>query len=305
MKRPFTLHIGAILLSLTALGTTPAHAALNVLACTPEWASLTQELAGDKAKVNSATTAMQDPHRIEARPALLAQARRADLLVCTGAELEIGWLPLLQRESGNAKIQAGQPGYFEAAAFVRLIEKPAVLDRALGDIHAAGNPHFVLDPRNLLKVADALTKRLADIDPANAAHYAARHQDFSTRMSAAIARWEKEAAPLRGVPVVVHHKNWSYLAEWLGLKTVADLEPKPGVDPSAAYLGQLLNKLKTQPAKMVLRAAYQSPKASEWISERAGMKAVLLPYTVGGTDKARDLFSLFDDTLARLKAGAQ
>ncbi|MDP1606694.1 MAG: zinc ABC transporter substrate-binding protein [Rhodocyclaceae bacterium] len=295
----------AVLLSLGALIAAPAHAALNVLACEPEWAALTQELTGGKANVTSATTAMQDPHRIEARPALLAQARRADLVVCSGADLEIGWLPLLQRESGNAKIQPGQPGYFEAAAFVRLIEKPAVLDRALGDIHAAGNPHFFLDPRNLLKVSDALAKRLADIDPPNAAHYVARHKDFSARMQAAIARWEKEAAPLTGVPVVVQHKNWSYLADWLGLKVVADLEPKPGVDPSAAYLGQLLDKLKTQPAKMVLRAAYQSPKASEWIAERAGMKAVMLPYTVGGSGKAQDLFSLFDDTLARLKEAAR
>lgn len=295
----------AVLLSLGALLAAPAHASLNVLACTPEWAALTQELAGDKAKVTSATTAMQDPHRIEARPALLAQARRADLVVCTGADLEIGWLPLLQRESGNAKIQAGQPGYFEAAAFVRLIEKPAVLDRALGDIHAAGNPHFHTDPRNLLRVSDALAKRLADIDPANAAHYAARHKDFTARMNTAIARWEKEAAPLRGVPVVVQHKNWSYLAYWLGLKMVADLEPKPGVDPSAAHLGRLVTQLKAQPAKMVLRAAYQSPRASEWVAQRTGMKAVELPYTVGGSEQAKDLFSLFDDTLARLLAAAR
>lgn len=300
MKRLF-----AMLLSLAALATTPAQAALNVLACEPEWASLTQEIAGERAKVSSATSAMQDPHRIEARPALLAQARRADLLVCTGAELEIGWLPLLRRESGNARIQPGQPGYFEAAAFVRLLEKPATLDRAMGDVHAAGNPHLHLDPRNLMKVAEALAKRLADIDPANAAHYAARHKAFAARMQAAIARWEKEAANLRGMPIVVHHKNWSYLAEWLGLNVVADLEPKPGIDPSASYLGQLLGKLKAQPARMVLRAAYQSPKASEWIAERTGMKAVVLPFTVGGSDKAKDLFSLFDDTLARLTEAAR
>ena len=295
MKRLF-----AILLSLSALSTTPAQAVLNVLACEPEWAALTQELTGDKAKVTSATTAMQDPHHIEARPALIAQARRADMLVCTGAELEIGWLPLLQRESGNAHIQSGQPGYFEAASAVRLLEKPAVLDRAMGDIHAAGNPHLHLDPRNIMKVAEVLAKRFADIDPANAAYYAARHKAFAARMQAAIARWEKEGAGLHGMPIVVHHKNWLYLAEWLGLKIVADLEPKPGIDPSATYLGQLLDKLKAQPAKMVLRAAYQSPKASEWIAERAGVKAVELPYTVGGSDKAKDLFSLFDDTLARL-----
>lgn len=300
MKRLF-----AILLSLTALSTTPAQAVLNVLACEPEWASLTHEIAGDRAKVTSATSAMQDPHHIEARPALIAQARRADLVVCTGAELEIGWLPLLQRESGNAHIQSGQPGYFEAASAVRLLEKPAVLDRAMGDVHAAGNPHLHLDPHNIMKVAEALAKRFADIDPANAAHYAARHKAFAARMETAIARWEKAGANLRGTPIVVHHKNWLYLAEWLGLKIVADLEPKPGIDPSATYLGQLLDKLKAQPAKMVLRAAYQSPKASEWIEERAGVKAVELPYTVGGSDKAKDLFSLFDDTMARLQEAAR
>ena len=279
----------------------PAHAVLNVLACEPEWAALTNEIAGDSARTFSATTAMQDPHRIEARPALIAQARRADLLVCTGAELEIGWLPLLQREAGNARIQSGRPGYFEAASFVRLIDKPATLDRAMGDVHAGGNPHIHLDPRNLLVVADALAKRLAEIDPANAARYVEGHARFAARLQAAIARWEQEASSLRGVPVVVHHKSLSYLCGWLGLQVVADLEPKPGIEPSAAYLGQLLNQLRATPAAAVLRASYQSPRASEWVAGQAGMKAVVLPYTVGGSDRARDLFSLFDDTLAKLK----
>ncbi len=295
----------AIVLSLTALAAAPAWAALNVLACEPEWTSLVREIAAERAKVTSATTALQDPHHIEARPALVAQARRADLLVCTGAELEIGWLPLLQRESGNAAIQTGQKGHLDAAQFVRLIERPAILDRAMGDVHAAGNPHLHLDPRNLLRVADALARRLAELDPAGAAHYEARRADFAARMQAAIARWEMEAAPLKGLPVVVHHKNWSYLADWLGLKVVADLEPKPGIDPSAAYLGQLLEKLKAQPARVVLRASYQSPKASEWIAGQAGMRAVALPFTVGGSGRASDLFSLFDDTLARLLEAAR
>jgi zinc/manganese transport system substrate-binding protein len=287
------------------LAAAPAHAALNVLACEPEWAALVQELAGDRAKVASATTARQDPHRIEARPALLAQARRADLLVCTGAELEIGWLPLLQRESGNAAIQAGQPGYFEAARAVDLLEKLALVDRSMGDVHASGNPHIHLDPRNLLRVAQALSARLAAVDPANAAHYAARHRAFAARMQAAIARWEQEAAALRGMPVVAHHKNWSYLAGWLQLKVVADLEPKPGIEPSAVHLAQLLDKLKSQPARMILRTPYQAPRASEWLAGRAGIPAVVLPFTVGGSDKATDLFSLFDETLERLRQGAR
>ena len=276
-------------------------AALNVLACEPEWAALTQELAGDLARVSSATTARQDPHHIEARPSLIARARNADLLVCTGAELEIGWLPLLQRESGNARIQSGRSGYFEAAAFVRLLEKSGVADRAQGDVHPGGNPHLQADPRNLMKVANALALRLAELDPSNAVAYAARNQDFQKRMSAAIARWEKEAVGLRGVPVVVHHKSWSYLADWLGLKVVADLEPKPGIEPSVSSLAGLLEQLKRQPAKLILRTGYQSSKPSEWLAERAGITAVELPYTVGGSAAAKDLFGVLDDTIARLK----
>jgi zinc/manganese transport system substrate-binding protein len=280
----------------------PAHAALVVLTCEPEWAALVEELAGDRARIHAATTAMQDPHRIEARPALIAQARRADLLVCTGAELEVGWLPLLQRESGNARIQAGRPGYFEASAYVPLLEKPADIDRSAGDVHAAGNPHIHLNPHNLLTVAEALAARLQEVDAANGQHYADRHARFKARLTAAIAEWEEAAKELRGMAVVVHHRHLSYLCDWLGLQVVADLEPKPGVDPSAAHLGRLLTRLEARPAAMVLRVAYQSARPSEWIATRARVSAVVLPYTVGGTQQASDLFTLFDDTLARLKA---
>jgi zinc/manganese transport system substrate-binding protein len=280
----------------------PAQAALTVLACEPEWAALTEELAGDLARVSSATTARQDPHRIEARPSLIARARNADLLVCSGAELEIGWLPLLLRESGNARIQPGQPGYFEATEFVELIEQLEHVDRSMGDVHAAGNPHIVTDPRNLLPVATALAERLAQIDPANADAYAKRHQDFDQRLRAAIARWQQAAEGLRGVPVLVHHANWSYLARWLGLEVVGDLEPKPGVEPSVAQLGRLLETLRERPARMTLRSAYHAPRASEWLAARTGIPAVELPYTVGGSERATDLFSLYEETIERMKA---
>ncbi len=294
----------AFILAASVLAAPAARAALDVLACEPEWMALTQELAGDLAEVSAATTALQDPHRIQARPSLLAKARRADLLVCTGAELESGWLPLLHREAGNGNIQPGRPGYFEAARFVRLIDRPAALDRAMGDIHAAGNPHLHLDPRNIARVADGLTKRLGELDPANAARYAERNADFQSRWSAAIARWEQQATGLRGVPVVAHHKNLGYLADWLGLQVVGELEPKPGMEPTASHLAELLETLRATPARMVLRAAYESPKASEWLASRANIPAVELPYTVGGSAGAGDLFGLFDDTLNRLKPAA-
>ncbi|MGD9983978.1 MAG: metal ABC transporter substrate-binding protein [Porticoccaceae bacterium] len=281
-----------------------ARAALNVLTCEPEWAALTQELGGDLVEVSSATTALQDPHHIEARPSLLARARRADLLICTGAELETGWLPLLQREAGNARIQPGQPGYFEAARLARIIERPTALDRAQGDVHASGNPHLHLDPRNIARVADGLAKRLTDLDPAHAARYADRNADFQRRWTAAMARWETQAAGLKGASMVTHHRNLSYLADWLGLQVIGELEPKPGMEPTAGHLAELLETLKATPARMVLRAAYESPKASEWLASRANIPAVELPYTVGGSPGAQDLFGLFDDTLTRLLQAA-
>jgi len=291
-----------LLIALLFLSTT-SHAALNVFACEPEWAALTQLLAGDKANIYTATGALQDPHRVEARPSLIAKARRANLLVCTGAELETGWLPVILRESGNSAIQPGSPGAFEAARFVTMLEVPTRLDRSDGDVHAQGNPHIQTDARNFLAVADALSKRLTQLDPANAAYYQQQLATFNGQWRAAIARWEKQAAPLKGVSIVAQHRGFPYLNNWLGLKQVAELEPKPGMEPSAAYLGQVLGQLQQHPAKMVLRAAYQDGRPSDWIAERAHIKAVALPYTVGGTAQAIDLFGLFDDTLTRLLAG--
>ncbi len=283
--------------------TSNVHAALNIFTCEPEWAALAQELAADKANIYSATTALQDPHRVEARPSLIARARRAQLVICTGAELEVGWLPIVLRESANPDIAPGKPGNFEAAHFVTLLEIPSRLDRADGDVHAAGNPHIHLDARNYLPIAKALSARLAEIDTANAAFYHNRLQTFTQAWQAALLRWEKQAAPLKGQPILVQHTAFPYLGAWLGLKQVAALESKPGMEPSVAHLSQVLKQLHQHPAKMVIRAAYQSPKPSEWIAERAHIPAVVLPFSVGGTEGAKDLFGLFDDTIARLLAG--
>jgi zinc/manganese transport system substrate-binding protein len=285
------------------LAALPAWANLNVFATVPEWGALAREIGGDKVRVYTATTAFQDPHRIEAKPSLLAQARQAQLLIAAGADLEIGWLPLVQRDSGNNAIQSGRPGYFEASAYVNRLEVPAVLDRAHGDVHAAGNPHVHLDPRNVLKVGEALAVRMAELDAANGAAYQAGFKAFADKWRSAMARWEKEAAPLRGVAVLVHHASFTYLSNWLGLKEVGMLEPKPGIEPTSGHLGDLLARQQTQPAKMVLRAAYQQEGPSQWIAGKTGMAAVMLPYTVGGTPEAKDLFGLFDDTVQRLLRG--
>jgi zinc/manganese transport system substrate-binding protein len=277
-----------------------AHAAFNVFACEPEWAALAKEVGGDDVRVYSATTALQDPHRIEARPSLIAQMRRADLVVCTGAELEAGWLPVLLQNANNPAVQPGKPGYFEATRFVPLLEKPARLDRAEGDVHAAGNPHIHTDPRNILRVGEALTARLAELDPAHAAAHRARGQAFAVRWQTAIAGWESRAAPLKDLPVAVQHKSFTYLLAWLGLREVAILEPKPGVEPSVSHLARVAAQLQATPARAVLRAAYQSPRPADWLANRAGIPALALPYTVGGNARAQDLFGLFDDTLDQL-----
>ena len=282
----------------------PANADVNVFATVPEWAALAQELGGGEVRVYAATTAQQDPHRVEARPSLIARARSADLVIATGAELEVGWLPLVIQQAANPKIRPGQPGYFEAASAVALLGKPARLDRAEGDVHPAGDPHIQTDPRNIARVAAALAARLAQIDPSHAGQYQARHAQFAARWSASIAGWEKQAAPLKGVTVVVQHKAFAYLEAWLGLREVAALEPKPGMEPTTAHLSAVLDTLKQTPARMVIRAAYQSPRASDWLAERGQLKAVALPFTVGGTEGAKDLFGLFDDTIARLLKGA-
>ena len=280
----------------------PAFAALNILACEPEWGALALELGGDKVNVYNATNAFQDPHHVQAKPSLLARARNADLVVCTGAQLEIGWLPILQQQAGNARIQAGQPGYFEAAQYVRMLEVPSSVDRALGDVHPGGNPHIQTDPRNIGLVAAALARRLAEIDPANGSVYQHNYMAFAERWKQAVLNWEKQAAPLKGSNVVVHHKAFVYLENWLGLLEVASLEPKPGVEPTATHLSEVLAKLEKQPAKAVLRSVYNDARGSEWLAQRARIPVVVVPFTVGGSDRAKDLFGLFDDTVQRLLA---
>jgi zinc/manganese transport system substrate-binding protein len=280
-----------------------AHAELSILATVPEWGALAQELGGDKVKVYTATTALQDPHHVEARPSLIAKARGADLVVATGAELEVGWLPLVIQQAGNSRVQPGSAGYFEATSSVALLGKPQRLDRAEGDVHPFGDPHIQTDPRNIARVADALTARLAQLDPPNAAFYRDRLKSFSDKWNAAIARWEQQAAPLKGASVVVQHKAFTYLIAWLGMREVAALEPKPGIEPTTAHLSEVLALLQREPAKMVLRAAYNSDQASQWLAQRAKVNPVTLPFTVGGTPGAKDLFGLFDDTVKRLLDG--
>ncbi len=291
-------------LAIASAAAMPAQAKLRVFACEPEWGSMVNELAGDKVDVDVATNALQDVHQIEAKPSLIAKIRAADLTVCDGAELEIGWLPKLIEQSGNQKVASG-PGSFMAASQIATLEKPSALDRANGDVHPEGNPHVQMDPHRMLTIAKALAARLAQLDPANAATYQSRFADFSTRWNAAVARWTTEAAPLKGRNIVVHHNSWIYLTNWLGMKQIGSLEPKPGVPPTSSHLASLIDVTKSSNTLVIVRAAYQDGKPSEWLSEHTGVPAVSLPFTVGGDAQSKDLFGLYDSTISKLLAIAK
>lgn len=286
-------------LFLAAMSAAPAQAKLKVFACEQEWGALAKELAGDQADVDIATSPLQDVHQIEAKPSLIAKMRRADLIVCAGAELEVGWLPQLIRQSGNQKVASGAGAFF-AASQVSTLQKPARLDRGAGDVHPQGNPHVHLDPYRVLTVAKALDTRLVQLDPSNAAVYQQRLAAFSVRWNAAIKTWEAKAAPLKGRNIVVHHDSWIYLTRWLGMKEIGALEPKPGVPPTSAHLASLVATTKSSNTLAIVRAAYQDPKASAWLSERTGVPTVSLPFTVGADAASRDLFGLFDSTIDKL-----
>lgn len=275
--------------------------ALEVFACEPEWAALVTELAGDSASVTIATTAFQDPHRLQAKPSLISAVRRADFLVCSGADLEVAWLPLLLRRSGNARIQPGSAGYVLAAEHVRRLEVPARIDRGGGDIHPQGNPHIHLSPRNIERVAKVVAEGLGEVDPANRAVYRGRLEDFQLRWDRAIDNWEERAAPMAGLRLVSHHLSFSYLADWLDLDVVANLEPKPGIPSSAAHLASLLESLSVDPPAGIVLTPYNNKKPSDWLSNKLDIPAVTLPYTVGGAEGVDDLFTLFDATLTALE----
>ena len=279
----------------------PAAAEISVFACEPEWAALAREIGGEDVTARSATTGRQDPHYIRARPSLIAWMRRADLLVCSGADLEVGWLPVLMERGAPLAVQAGQPGHILAADYLEALDRPETLDRAQGDSHPGGNPHFHLDPRNPGVLAGVLAERLALIDPDNADAYGRRRDSFAERWTGAMAGWKARAERLSGMPVVVYHEAWAHFLRWAGLTRAASLEPVPGVPPTASHLARVLERVEETGAEAIIRAPYEPTDASDWLAERTGLPVVELPFTVGGREGVDDLFALFDVSLTLLE----
>lgn len=294
-----------LLLSLAMLMTQGHARALTVFACEPEWAALSQALLPG-VKVYSATSHLQDPHHIEARPSLIAQLRNADMAVCTGAELEAGWLPMLQAKAGNAKIQNGQPGMFYAAEQLTLVNPhKGPVTPFSGDVHVQGNPHVHADPRRLLTVARALASRMAAIAPLEKNRIEQQLGQFEAALTLKIQTWEQQAKPLKGRAVIAQHSTFGYLWLWLGLTPVADLEPKPGVPPTPAHLSKLLALSQANPPMAIVIAQHHDPRPAKWLSGQLGAphKLVVLPATV--TDEQPDtLFRWFDLMVQRLLQAA-
>lgn len=282
-------------LGLTSL----AQAELTIFACEPEYAALAKELAPD-ASIYSATTAFQDPHQVQARPSLIAKMRQADLAICAGADLEVGWLPMLQMKSANAKVRSTDQGLFFAAEQVDTLDKQTNVDRSMGDVHSQGNPHLHFDPARLLQVAQALSAKMVSLDPAGAIRYQEALTDFSQRWQAAMMQWEAKAALLKGKKVIAYHSSFRYLFNWIGIEQVADLEPKPGLPPTSGHLAQLLNRAEQGDIMAIIVASYQDARGANWLGERAHLPVIVLPMSVGGNEQSQDLFSLYDSTLALL-----
>ena len=278
-----------------------ALAKVNIFSCAPEWSALAQEIGGDQVKVYTASNANQDIHHMRAKPSLLAAMRKADLVICSGASLEIGWLPILLNKAGGRQVQEGAIGSIMASDYVqRLGVMEGKVDRSMGDIHPEGNPHVHLDPNNLIIIAGVMAQRLSEIDADNAQLYEGNVQSFKTKWAGLIAAWQSQASALRGAKVAVYHKSWTYLLHWLGIENIASLEPKPGVPPTAAHLNDVLQKVQGQEVVGILIAPFESEKGAKWLSEKSGIPVIKLPFTIGGSDQTKDLESLFDDTLQRL-----
>ena len=288
--------LGAIL-PLSAVAQEP----IRVLACEPEWAALAEEIGGNDVIVHSATHGRQDAHHIRARPSLIAKVRLADVLFCSGAELEVGWLPVLMQRGARRIVQPGQPGHIMAADHVEMLDRPEVIDRSLGDIHPDGNPHVHLDPRNIVILADVLASRLERIDPSRSGAYRERLASFQSRWADAMTGWQKRTERLRGMEVIVHHKAWTYLLHWSGLERVASLERVSGIPPTASHLAQVFELARNSGTKAIIRTPFEPVDASDWLFGKTAIPVVELPFTVGGHPEVRDLFSLFDVTLTLLE----
>lgn len=282
------------------------HAALNVVTSTEDLAALTQAIGGSAVNVKTLTRGTADPHFAQAKPSMIRDVYQADLLVVVGAELEVGWMPALLQSARNAKVQPGKPGYLDLSTAVTLLNKPVgPVTRDMGDVHVAGNPHYWLDPNNGVLMARAIAQRLSQLDSAHAKDYERELAAFEQQAHNKIAAWKTALAPLAGKAVIAYHTSFVYLANVFGFRIAAEVEPKPGIAPSAAYLAQLIARIKEQQIGVLIMEPYYEQRSAKYLSEQTGVRVAVLPQSVGATPRIKTYFDLFDAIVAALKnAGA-
>tara|TARA_R110000744_G_scaffold71595_7_gene144357 strand:- start:3790 stop:4701 length:912 start_codon:yes stop_codon:yes gene_type:complete len=292
MRTSFKLLLSSALLLISQ----SVYAQMNIFTCEPEYAALAKELAPD-ARIYSATTAMQDPHQVQARPSLIAKMRQADLVICAGADLEVGWLPMLQMKAANAQVRSTDKGLFFAADHVKTLDQMNNVDRSMGDVHSAGNPHVHFSPQHVLDIAKALTSKLIQLDVNQSDSYQQRFTNFAERWQLAMAQWQIKATRLQGMKVIAYHSSFRYLFDFVIIEQVADLEPKPGLPPTSSHLASLLKQAKNDDISAIVVASYQDQRGADWLAEKSNLPVVVLPLSVGGNEQSTDLFSLYDSVL--------
>jgi zinc/manganese transport system substrate-binding protein len=278
---------------------TPALAGLNIVATLPWIGSAAKEIGKDKINVTVLIKPGQDAHMIEAKPSMILAARKADIIMYDGLDLEIGYLPLIIESSKNPKLMSGQPGNFDCSQFITALEKPMTVDRSMGDVHPLGNPHYHFSPSRVLLVAEGITRLLADADKGNAGYYEANYKAFAERLHEKERQWR--AVPFQGKKFIAYHKYFEYLSAEYGFKIIGYIEPKPGIPPSAGHIEGLIETMKKEkPAAILVTPAYGMREA-ESLSAKTGVKVIVLPHDVGSMDGAGDLISFWDKVIASLK----
>jgi zinc/manganese transport system substrate-binding protein len=268
---------------------------LNVATATTDLAALAQEVGGDKISVESIARGYQDPHFVEAKPSFLLKLRQADLLIVVGLQLEIGWLPPLINQSGNARIQVGAPGYLDPSQFAEILDIPTgTVTRAMGDVHPLGNPHYWLDPDNGRRIARGIAGKLGDLDPSNAAYYQERFQDFDKRLSAAEQKWDAEMQPFHGRKVVTYHNSFPNFAKHFHVNVIGYVEPRPGIPPTPSHTIELIGLMKRENCKVILVEPYFDLKTPQAIARDTGGMVVQYLPSVGGEKQVTNYFELFD-----------
>jgi zinc/manganese transport system substrate-binding protein len=279
-----------------------AEAKLHVVGTLPDFAAIANELGGERVEAESLIQGTEDPHFVDAKPSHILRVNRADLLICIGLGLESGWLPVLLTQARNGNVQVGADGYLDASQFVQTKEIPAKADRAMGDVHGGGNPHYYVSPPEMLRVSEAIYHRLVQLDPKGRADYDKRWQAFSKKYHDKMVYWKAATAPLAGSKVVEYHKSWTYLLDWLGFTSVGALEPKPGIPPSPGHVTQLLMQVKDQHVRFVFRETYHADSLSDVFARKAGAKLLSLPTMVGAEPGIKTIWDKWDRVIQMLTA---